>query len=183
MIGMWSSATPWNSPSSWTRGFVYRLQGFWETWHLTVLAETASVLQLSLWGNSIINHFDCEILAVLKLACVDTSVVQLIMLMTSVLTPPLPMLLLCISIACILITPGASVDGQSKAVSTCAAHLIVVALFCGTALSPCTWKPSAIYSQETDKCMTLVNEELMPMLNLIFNSLCKRNNSCEKITD
>ena len=68
--------------------------GSWVTGSFTALVETVSVLQLSLCGSGVINHFTCEILAVLKLACVDTSKVQLIMLVISVLLLPMPMLLI-----------------------------------------------------------------------------------------
>ena len=83
------------------------------------------------------DHFACEILAVLKLACVDTSKVHLIMLVISVLLLLMPMLLICISYAFILssILRISSLDGRSKAFPTCAAHLSVVVLFYRTALS------------------------------------------------
>ncbi|CAO2580802.1 Olfactory receptor 13F1 [Lemmus lemmus] len=144
----------------------------WLTGCLTALVETGPVLQLSLCGNSIINHFTCEILALLKMACVDTSVVQLIMLVISILLLPLPMLLICVSYAFILsnILRISSVDGRSKAFSTCAAHLTVVVLFYGTALSMYL-KPSAVNSQEIDKFMALIYAGLTPMLNPIIYSL------------
>ncbi|XP_045695965.1 olfactory receptor 13F1-like [Phyllostomus hastatus] len=146
--------------------------GSWVTGCLTSLVETMSVLHLSLCGNNIINHFTCEILAVLKLVCVDTSKVQLIMLVVSILLLPMPMLLICISYAFILtnilrITSG---EGRSKAFSTCAAHLTVVVLFYGTALSMYL-KPSAVNSQEIDKFMALVYAGLTPMLNPLIYSL------------
>ncbi|XP_039076353.1 olfactory receptor 13F1-like isoform X2 [Hyaena hyaena] len=146
--------------------------GSWMTGCLTALVETVSVLQLSLCGNCTINHFTCEILAVLNLVCVDTSRVQLIMLVISVLLLPLPMLLICISYAFILsnILRISSVDGGSKAFSTCAAHLTVVVLFYGTALSMYL-KPPAVDSQEIDKFMALVYAGLTPMLNPIIYSL------------
>ncbi|MBZ3872147.1 Olfactory receptor 13F1 [Sciurus carolinensis] len=146
--------------------------GSWLTGCLTALVETVPVLQLSLCGNSIINHFTCEILAILKLACVDTSVVQLIMLAISVLLLPMPMLLICISYAFILsnILRISSGNGRSKAFSTCAAHLTVVVLFYGTALSMYL-KPSAVNSQEIDKFMALIYAGLTPMLNPIIYSL------------
>ncbi|KAK7825475.1 hypothetical protein U0070_012275 [Myodes glareolus] len=144
----------------------------WLTGCLTALVETGPVLQLSLCGNSIINHFTCEILALLKMACVDTSVVQLIMLVISILLLPLPMLLICVSYAFILsnILRISSVDGRSKAFSTCAAHLTVVVLFYGTALSMYL-KPSAVNSQEIDKFLALIYAGLTPMLNPIIYSL------------
>ena len=57
--------------------------GYWVTGSFTALVEMVSVLQLSLSGSRC--HFICEILAVLKLACIDTSKFQLIMLVISVL--------------------------------------------------------------------------------------------------
>nr|XP_012618642.1 olfactory receptor 13F1-like [Microcebus murinus] len=146
--------------------------GSWGTGCLTALVETMSVLPLSFCGNRSINHFSCEILAILKLVCVDTSMVQLIMLVISVLLLPMPMLLICISYAFILssILRISSVDGRSKAFSTCAAHLTVVVLFYGTALSMYL-KPSAVDSQEIDKFMALVYTALTPMLNPIIYSL------------
>ncbi|XDB53437.1 hypothetical protein AB1E18_006959 [Capra hircus] len=146
--------------------------GSWVTGCFTALVETVFVLQLSLCGNSVINHFACEILAVLKLVCVDTSKVKLIMLVFTILLVPMPMLLICISYAFILfnILRISSVDGRSKAFSTCAAHLSVVVLFYGTVLSSYL-KPSAIDSQEIDKFIALVYGALTPMLNPIIYSL------------
>uniref|UniRef100_A0A8C9BRZ4 Olfactory receptor family 13 subfamily F member 1 n=1 Tax=Phocoena sinus TaxID=42100 RepID=A0A8C9BRZ4_PHOSS len=146
--------------------------GSWVTGCFTALVEPVSVLQLSLCGSSVINHFACEILAVLKLVCVDTSMVQLIMLVITVLLVPMLMLLICISYAFILfnILRISSVDGQRKAFSTCAAHLTVVVLFHGTALSMYL-KPSSVDSQEIDKFMTLVYGALTPRLNPIIYSL------------
>ena len=146
--------------------------GSWVTGCFTALVETVFVLQLSLCGRSVINHFACEILAVLKLVCVDTSKVQLIILVFTTLLVPMPMLLICISYAFILsnILRISSVDGRSKAFSTCAAHLSVVVLFYGTALSMYL-KPSAIDSQEIDKFIALVYGALTPMLNPIIYSL------------
>ena len=149
--------------------------GSWVTGSFTALVETVSVLQLSLCGSGVINHFTCEILAVLKLACVDTSKVQLIMLVISVLLLPMPMLLICISYAFILssVLRISSLDGRSKAFPTCAAHLSVVVLFYGTALSMYL-KPSTMDSQEIDKFIALAYAGLTPMLNPIIYSLRNR---------
>ncbi|KAM9642371.1 olfactory receptor 13F1-like [Trichechus inunguis] len=151
---------------------VHIAAGSWVTGCLTALVETVSVLQLSLCGNNVINHFTCEILAVLKLVCVDTSMVEFFMLVISVLLLPMPVLLICISYAFILsnILRISSVDGRSRAFSTCAAHLTVIVLFYGTALSTYL-KPSAVDSQEIDKFMALVYAGLTPMLNPIIYSL------------
>ncbi|KAM9642880.1 olfactory receptor 13F1-like [Trichechus inunguis] len=146
--------------------------GSWVTGCLIALVETMPVLQLSLCGNNVINHFTCEILAILKLVCVDTSMVEFLMLVISVLLLPMPVLLICISYVFILsnILRISSVDGRSKAFSICAAHLTVIVSFYGTALSTYL-KPSAVDSQEKDKFMALVYAGLTPMLNPIIYSL------------
>ncbi|XP_047685302.1 olfactory receptor 13F1-like [Prionailurus viverrinus] len=146
--------------------------GSWLTGYLTTLVETVFVMQLSLCGHNTINHFACEILAVLKLVCVDTSMVELLMLVITTLILPMPVLLICISYAFILsnILRISSVGGRSKAFSTCAAHLTVVVLFFGTALSMYL-KPLAVDSQEIDKFIALVYGGLTPMLNPIIYSL------------
>ncbi|KAG8508567.1 Olfactory receptor 13F1 [Galemys pyrenaicus] len=146
--------------------------GSWVTGCLTSLVETVSVMQLSLCGNNIINHFACEFLTLLKMVCVDTSMVQLIILVITVLLVPMPMLLICVSYAFILsnILRISSVDGRGKAYSTCAAHLTVVILFYGTALSRYL-KPSSVDSQEIDKFIALVYAGVTPMLNPIIYSL------------
>ncbi|KAL0605955.1 Olfactory receptor 13F1 [Plecturocebus cupreus] len=142
--------------------------GSWMTGCLTALVETMSVLPLSLCGNSIVNHFTCEILAVLKLICVDTCLVQLIILMISLLLLPMPMLLISFILTSILRI--SSVEGRRKTFSTCTAHLSVVVLFYGTA-HYMYLKPSTVDSQEIDKFMALVHAGLTPMLNPIIYSL------------
>ncbi|XP_037706776.1 olfactory receptor 13F1-like [Choloepus didactylus] len=146
--------------------------GSWVTGCLTPLLVSTYVLQLSFCGNNSINHFTCEILAVLKLVCVDTTMVQLVILVLSVLVLLMPMLLICVSYAFILsnILRISSAGGRSKAFSTCAAHLTVVVLFYSTALSMYL-KPSAVDSQEIDKFVALVYAGLTPMLNPIIYSL------------
>ncbi|KAM9098941.1 olfactory receptor 2K2-like [Sarcophilus harrisii] len=145
--------------------------GSWIIGCLTALLETSSALQLPLCGSSI-NHFTCEILALLKLACTSSFTMDMIMLVVSVLLLPIPMLLICISYSFILFTILRinSADGRSKAFSTCSAHLTVVTLYYGTALSMYL-KPSSADSQETDKFITLFYGVVTPMLNPIIYSL------------
>lgn len=143
----------------------------WVTGCLTAVLETSFALQMPLCGN-LIDHFTCEILAVLKLACASSLLMDMIMLVISVLLLPLPMLLICISYAFILSTILRinSAEGRNKAFSTCAAHLTVVILYFGAALSMYL-KPSTSNSQEIDKIISLLYGVLTPMLNPIIYSL------------
>ncbi|XP_059268210.1 olfactory receptor 2K2 [Mustela nigripes] len=143
----------------------------WVTGCLTALLETSFALRVPLCGN-LIDHFTCEILAVLKLACAESLLVDMVMLVVSVLLLPIPMLLICISYVFILSTilRISTAEGRSKAFSTCGAHLTVVILYYGAALSMYL-KPSSSSSQEVDKVISLLYGVLTPMLNPIIYSL------------
>nr|XP_017830983.3 olfactory receptor 2K2 [Callithrix jacchus] len=143
----------------------------WMMGCLTALLETSFALQIPLCGN-LIDHFTCEILAVLKLACASSLLMDMIMLVVSILLLPIPMLLICISYIFILSTIPriSSVEGRNKAFSTCGAHLTVVILYYGAALSMYL-KPSSSNSQKIDKIISLLYGVLTPMLNPIIYSL------------
>ncbi|XP_008511689.1 olfactory receptor 2K2 [Equus przewalskii] len=143
----------------------------WVTGCLTALLEASFALQIPLCGN-LIDHFTCEILAVLKLACTSSLLMDMVMLVVSVLLLPIPLLLICISYVFILSTVLriSSAEGRNKAFSTCGAHLTVVILYYGAALSMYL-KPSSSSSQEIDKVISLLYGVLTPMLNPIIYSL------------
>ncbi|XP_012368431.1 olfactory receptor 2K2 [Octodon degus] len=143
----------------------------WTMGCLTALLESTFALKTPLCGN-LIDHFTCEILAVLKLACMSSLLMDTIMLVVSILLLPIPMLLICISYVFILSTilRISSAEGRSKAFSTCGAHLTVVILYYGAALSMYL-KPSSSNSQEIDKIISLLYGVLTPMLNPIIYSL------------
>lgn len=143
----------------------------WVTGSLTALLETSFALQIPLCGN-LIDHFTCEILAVLNLACASSWLMDMIMLIVSILLLPIPMLLICISYAFILsaVLKINSAEGRSKAFSTCGAHLTVVILYYGAALSMYL-KPSSFNTQGLNKIIALLYGLLTPMLNPIIYSL------------
>ncbi|XP_008140340.2 olfactory receptor 2K2 [Eptesicus fuscus] len=142
----------------------------WVTGCLTALLEASFALRMPLCGN-LIDHFTCEILAVLKLACASSLLMDMTLLVVSVLLLPVPMLLICISYVFILSTilRISSAEGRSKAFSTCGAHVTVVILYYGAALSMYL-KPSSSGSQQTDKIISLLYGMLTPMLNPIIYS-------------
>ncbi|KAM9207514.1 olfactory receptor 2K2 [Dugong dugon] len=142
----------------------------WGTGCLTALLETSFALQVPLCG-SLIDHFTCEILAVLKLACTSSLLMDMIMLVISMLLLPIPVLLIFISYVFILSTilKISSAEGRNKAFSTCGAHLTVVILYYGAALSMYL-KPSSSNSREIDKIISLLYGVLTPMLNPIIYS-------------
>ncbi|XP_053424833.1 olfactory receptor 13C7-like [Nycticebus coucang] len=142
------------------------------------VVQTSQAMQLPFCGDNVINHFTCEILAVLKLACADISVNVISMGVSNVIFLGAPVLFISFSyvfiIATILRIPSA--EGRKKAFSTCSAHLTVVVVFYGTILfmygRPKSKDPLGADKQDlVDKLISLFYGVVTPMLNPIIYSL------------
>ena len=135
--------------------------------------QLCAMLQLHFCGPNVINHFFCEILAVLKLACGDISLNALILTVSSAVVTLPPLLLIFLSyvfiLTALLRVPSAA--GRHKAFSTCSAHLTVVVIFYGT-LSFMYFKPKA-KELNLDKLIALFYGVVTPSLNPIIYSLRK----------
>ncbi|XP_069830236.1 olfactory receptor 13C9-like [Dendropsophus ebraccatus] len=120
-------------------------------------------------GNRI-NHFTCEILVVLELACGDLSATKLFMFVQSFYILLLPLLFIVVTYICIIysILKINSVLGRSKAFSTCASHLTVVIMFYGTSLI--TYTGQATFSSSL-KYIALSYAVLTPFFNPLIYSL------------
>ncbi|CAI9541034.1 unnamed protein product [Staurois parvus] len=77
-----------------------------------------------------LDHFACEMLAVLELACGNLAFYKLTILVVSFFTLVLPLLFIVVSYVLIIssILKIRSTGGRSKAFSTCASHLTVVSV-------------------------------------------------------
>ena len=142
------------------------------------LVQISLAVQLPFCGDNVINHFICEILAVLKLACADISINVVSMGVANVIFLGVPVLFILVSYIFILTTilRIPSVEGRKKAFSTCSAHLTVVVIFYGTILfmygKPKSKNPLGADKQElADKLISLFYGLLTPMLNPIIYSL------------
>ena len=142
------------------------------------LVQISLAVQLPFCGDNVINHFTCEILAVLKLACADISINVVSMGVANVIFLGVPVLFILVSYIFILTTilRIPSVEGRKKAFSTCSAHLTVVVIFYGTILfmygKPKSKDPLGADKQElADKLISLFYGLLTPMLNPIIYSL------------
>nr|XP_004657350.1 olfactory receptor 2G3 [Jaculus jaculus] len=136
------------------------------------LIHATFTLQLPLCGNHRLDHFICEVPALLKLACVDTTVNELVLFVVSIL-------FLVMSPALILISYGfiahavlriKSAEARHKAFSTCSSHLTVVVVFYGTVIYMYL-QPSDSYSQEQGKFISLFYTMVTPTLNPIVYTL------------
>lgn len=125
-----------------------------------------------------LDHFVCEILAVLELACGNLTFFKVALFAESLFTLVLPLMFIVVSYICIIssILKIQSNDGRSKAFSTCASHLIVVSMFYGTTISMYVGQKKHFYSNL--KYISLVYGVITPVLNPLIYSL--RNNDVKE---
>ncbi|XP_059032203.1 olfactory receptor 2B6 [Mustela lutreola] len=129
-------------------------------------------LQLPLCGPHVVDHFLCEVPALLKLSCVDTTANEAELFLVSVLFHLIPLTLILVSYAFIVqaVLRIQSAEGRRKAFGTCGSHLIVVSLFYGTAISMYL-QPLSPSSKDRGKMVSLFYGIIAPMLNPLIYTL------------
>ncbi|XP_007090960.1 olfactory receptor-like protein OLF3 [Panthera tigris] len=135
------------------------------------LMETIITFRLPLC-HSVINHFACETLAVLRLACVDVSFNKVMVAISGFLVIMLPCFLVLFSYVRIVaaILNIRSAQGRSKAFGTCASHLTVVCMCFGATIFTYLG-PRSASSEEEEKMVALFYALVAPMLNPMIYSL------------
>ncbi|XP_011738699.2 olfactory receptor 13C4 [Macaca nemestrina] len=150
----------------------------WLSGGINSIVQTSLAMRLPFCGNNIINHFLCEILAVLKLACADISLNIVTLAVSNTAFLVLPLLVVFFSYMFILYTilQMNSATGRRKAFSTCSAHLTVVIIFYGTIFFMYA-KPKSQgllgkdNLQATEGLVSMFYGVMTPMLNPIIYSL------------
>ncbi|KAL6091254.1 hypothetical protein STEG23_027016 [Scotinomys teguina] len=132
---------------------------------LNSLMETVITFRLPLCHN-VINHFACETLAVIRLACVDISFNKVMVAISGFLVIMLPCGLVLFSYTRIVIAilRIRSTLGRHKAFGTCASHLTVVCM-----LFPLP-RATVCLSEDKEKMVALFYL-WWPMLNPVIYSL------------
>ncbi|KAM6202163.1 olfactory receptor-like protein OLF3 [Rhynchocyon petersi] len=144
----------------------------WIGGSINSLLHTAITFQLPTCTNKLIDHISCETLAVIRLACVDTSSNEVAIMVSSIILLMTPFCLVLLSYIRIISTilKIQSREGRRKAFQTCASHLTVVALCYGMAIFTYIHprsKPSVLQ----EKLISLFYAILTPMLNPMIYSL------------
>ena len=144
----------------------------WLSGSVNSLIHTAITFQLPVCTNKYIDHISCEILAVVRLACVDTSSNEISIMVSSIVLLMMPFCLVLLSYIRILSTilKIQSTEGRKKAFHTCASHLSVVVLCYGMAIFTYI-QPNPSPSVLQEKLMSLFYAILTPMLNPMIYSL------------
>ncbi|XP_043769919.1 olfactory receptor 2T11 [Cervus elaphus] len=146
--------------------------GAWFGGSLDGFLLTPITMNVPYCGSRIIDHFFCEIPAVLKLACADTSLYETLMYICCVLMLLIPISIISTSYSLILLTVHRmrSAEGRKKAFTTCSSHLTVVSIFYGAAFYTYVL-PKSFHTPEQDKVVSAFYTIVTPMLNPLIYSL------------
>ncbi|KAM4870534.1 olfactory receptor 2L13-like [Urocitellus parryii] len=146
--------------------------GSWTLGSINSVSHTFYILHLPYCRSRAINHFLCDVPAMVHLACMDTWVYEYMVFVSTGLFLLLPFLGITVSYGRVLyaVFHMRSKEGRKKAFTTCSTHLTVVtfyyAPFVYTYLRPKTFRSPA-----EDKILAVFYTILTPMLNPIIYSL------------
>ncbi|KAM4663670.1 olfactory receptor 12D1-like [Discoglossus pictus] len=152
---------------SWLTGFMYSL----------TISVMSSLLPYCKFNK--VRHFFCDVKPVIKLACANIDINEFVL---AVYSGFISIGTFCLTIIsyCYIITHLVKIkssEGRRKAFSTCSSHLIVVAMFYGTAM--CTYLgPVSEDSIEKDRTAAILFTIFTPVLNPVIYTL--KNNEVKK---
>ncbi|XP_078510250.1 olfactory receptor 5AR1-like [Lissotriton helveticus] len=146
--------------TSWTLGF------------LDTIAHAVLISNLYFCASNEINHFFCDMNALLKLSCTDTFFINIATFGEGIVIGLGPFILTITSYGLIIsnIMKIPSNTGKQKMFSTCSSHLTAVVLFYGTELG-IYMKPTSGHSLDKDKIFAVMYTIVIPMLNPVLYSL------------
>ena len=139
---------------------------------LNSILQTSFTFSLPFCSSNHINHFFCDVPPLLKLACADTSINELVMFGICGLIIVSTTLVVLTSYGYITVTilRMRSGGGRHKLFSTCGSHMTAVSLFYGTVFVMYA-QPGAVESMEQGKVVSVFYTLVIPMLNPVIYSL------------
>ncbi|EHH15870.1 hypothetical protein EGK_02024 [Macaca mulatta] len=151
---------------------VLMITGSWMIGSVNSCAHTVYALRIPYCKSRAINHFFCDVPAMLTLACTDTWVYESTVFLSSTIFLVFPFIGIACSYGRVLLAVYRmhSAEGRKKAYSTCSTHLTVVTFY----YAPFAYtylRPRSLRSPTEDKVLAVFYTILTPMLNPIIYSL------------
>ncbi|XP_029797198.1 olfactory receptor 2W3 isoform X4 [Suricata suricatta] len=136
------------------------------------LAMSPVTLQLPRCGRRSVDHFLCEMPALIRMACVNTAVIEgtVFVLAVGIVLSPLVFILVSYGYIVRAVLHIQSASGRQKAFNTCGSHLTVVSLFYGNIIYM-YMQPGNSSSQDQGKFLTLFYNIVTPLLNPLIYTL------------
>ncbi|XP_015348974.1 olfactory receptor 12-like [Marmota marmota marmota] len=140
------------------------------------MIQTGFTFSLRFCQENRLDHFFCDVPALIKISCVDTFVNQIVLFVLSAVIIITTTTVILVSYAYILSTvlKIPSTQGRSKTFSTCSSHITVVSLFYGSVFFMYA-QPGAISSPQQNKIVAVFYTLIIPMLNPLIYSLRNRD--------
>ncbi|KAM9002988.1 putative olfactory receptor 2W6 [Sarcophilus harrisii] len=144
----------------------------WGCGFLNAFVMCPQTMQLARCGHNKVNHFLCEMPALIAMACEDTTLVEAFAFVLGVilLLMPLSLILISYGMIAVAVLRIKSAEGRRKAFNTCSSHLTVVSLFYGTIIYMYL-QPANSYSQYQGKFLTLFYTIVTPSINPLIYTL------------
>ncbi|XP_008061978.1 olfactory receptor 2J3 [Carlito syrichta] len=144
----------------------------WVSGFTTSAVHSSFTFWVPLCGHRQVDHFFCEVPALLQLSCIDTHANELILMVMSSIFVLIPLILILCSYGAIARTVlrMQSTTGLQKVFGTCGAHLMVVALFFVPVICIYLQPPSG-NSQDEGKFIALFYTVVTPSLNPLIYTL------------
>nr|XP_033803077.1 olfactory receptor 5V1-like [Geotrypetes seraphini] len=144
----------------------------WTIAFFNLVPHVTLISQSSFCSSSEINHFFCDITALMTLSCSGTSEIETITYIEGPVAGLTPLILTIISYVYIIsaVLKFQSTKGRQKAFSTCSSHLTVVLLFYGTSFGVYL-RLKKVDSIHLNKLLTVVYITAIPLFNPLIYSL------------
>ncbi|XP_003479797.3 olfactory receptor 2L5-like [Cavia porcellus] len=151
---------------------VLMILGSWVTGAINACAHTVYILQISYCRSRTINHFFCDVPAMLTIACRTTRIHEYTVFLSTIFFLLFPSTIIVFSYGKVFLAVHRmrSQVGRKKAYSTCSAHLTVVTFY----IVPFAYtylRPKSLRSPAEDKVLAVFYTILTPVLNPVIYSL------------